>query len=124
LAKLYKSLGRDQEAEPLFLQSIELLQQTLPENHPDIARSLQNLSKLYAAQGRADEAESAQNLSNIAFIHESRGRFDDAKQLFKEAEAMLGWKEKELKFCTDHTQAQVEGTLKAAAKWKKKRGGR
>ena len=124
MAKLYKSLGRDQEAEPLFLQSIELLQQTLPKHHANIARSLKNLSKLYAAQGRADEAESAQNLSNIAFIQESRGRFDDAKQLFKEAEAMLGWKEREITFCTDHNQVQVEGTLKAAAKWKKKRVGR
>jgi tetratricopeptide (TPR) repeat protein len=45
------------EAEPLYLQALELRKQLLGENHPDVATSLNNLAKLYESQGKYEEAE-------------------------------------------------------------------
>ena len=36
LAQLYQSQGRYSEAEPLYLQALEIFCKKLPENHPDI----------------------------------------------------------------------------------------
>ncbi|MBS9770771.1 MAG: tetratricopeptide repeat protein, partial [Trichodesmium erythraeum GBRTRLIN201] len=44
-------------AEPLLLQAIEIYKIALPENHPNIAVSLSNLTNLYYSQGKYEAAE-------------------------------------------------------------------
>jgi tetratricopeptide (TPR) repeat protein len=57
LANLYKSQGRYTEAEPLYLEALDLTKRLLGDNHPDVAQSLNNLAYLYQSQGRYTEAE-------------------------------------------------------------------
>ena len=57
LAALYYSQGRYEEAEPLYLEALDLRKQLLGDNHPDVAQSLNNLAYLYQSQGRYTEAE-------------------------------------------------------------------
>jgi tetratricopeptide (TPR) repeat protein len=47
LAELYKSQGRYSEAEPLFLQAVEILYIKLPENHPNIQIVWKNYVRLW-----------------------------------------------------------------------------
>jgi tetratricopeptide (TPR) repeat protein len=57
LAGLYDSQGRYTEAEPLYLEALDLRKRLLGDNHPDVALSLNNLAGLYDSQGRYTEAE-------------------------------------------------------------------
>ncbi|MCY7278579.1 MAG: tetratricopeptide repeat protein [Phormidesmis sp. CAN_BIN44] len=57
LAYLYESQGRYAEAEPLYLQALEIWQRQLGDDHPYVASSLNNLAALYKSQGRYAEAE-------------------------------------------------------------------
>jgi tetratricopeptide (TPR) repeat protein len=57
LAHLYESQGRYTEAEPLYLEALDLRKRLLGDNHPDVATSLNNLAALYCYQGRYTEAE-------------------------------------------------------------------
>jgi tetratricopeptide (TPR) repeat protein len=57
LAYLYKSQGRYEEAEPLYIQSLDMDKKLLGEEHPSVATSLHNLAALYKSQGRYEEAE-------------------------------------------------------------------
>jgi tetratricopeptide (TPR) repeat protein len=57
LAGLYRSQGRDQEAEPLLVRSLQIREQQLGADHPATASSLNNLAGLYRSQGRYQEAE-------------------------------------------------------------------
>ncbi|WP_133158959.1 tetratricopeptide repeat protein, partial [Microcystis aeruginosa] len=52
LAALYESQGRYTEAEPLYLEALDLKKQLLGDNHPHVATSLNNLAALYESQGR------------------------------------------------------------------------
>ncbi|HYW21436.1 MAG TPA: tetratricopeptide repeat protein [Nodularia sp. (in: cyanobacteria)] len=54
---LHNSQGRYNQAEPLYLQALELYKRLLGDNHPSIATSLNNLANLYSDQGRYDQAE-------------------------------------------------------------------
>ncbi|MBL8150327.1 MAG: tetratricopeptide repeat protein [Blastocatellia bacterium] len=49
--------GRYSEAEPLYLQALEIRKTVLGLNHPYTARSLNNLAELYRSQGRYEQAE-------------------------------------------------------------------
>ena len=49
--------GRFAEAEPLYQEALAVYRHALPEGHPDIAQSLNNLAGLYYGQGRFAEAE-------------------------------------------------------------------
>ncbi len=56
LAELYKNQGRYKEAEPFFLEALDMRKSLLGEEHPDIAQSLNNLALLHYSQGRYSEA--------------------------------------------------------------------
>ena len=49
--------GGDGEAEPLYVQALERLRETLGPDHPGTLISLNNLAGLYESQGRYGEAE-------------------------------------------------------------------
>jgi tetratricopeptide (TPR) repeat protein len=53
----YKSQGRYAEAQPLYLQALELWKRLLGEEHPAVTTSLNNLAGLYKSQGRYAEAQ-------------------------------------------------------------------
>ncbi|MEY2914707.1 MAG: hypothetical protein RLZZ184_4016, partial [Cyanobacteriota bacterium] len=57
LALLYYSQGRYNDAEPLYLQSLDIYKRQLGNDHPDVASSLNNLALLYESQGRYNDAE-------------------------------------------------------------------
>ncbi|MFB8788233.1 MAG: tetratricopeptide repeat protein [Potamolinea sp.] len=105
LAGLYNSQGRYTEAEPLYLQALELTKRLLGEDHPDVASSLNNLAYLYKSQGRYTEAEPlylqaleltkrllgedhpdvASSLNNLAYLYKSQGRYTEAEPLYLQA---------------------------------------
>jgi tetratricopeptide (TPR) repeat protein len=102
LARLYYFQGRYNDAEPLFLQSLDILKLQLGNDHPDVAQSLNNLAQLYYSQGRYNDAELlylqsldilkrqlgydhpdvAQSLNNLAQLYYSQGRYNDAELLY------------------------------------------
>ncbi|MEG4406363.1 tetratricopeptide repeat protein [Microcoleus sp. MON2_D5] len=102
LAELYKSQGRYSEAEPLYLQALEIDRRSLPEDHPGLATHLNNLAELYRHQGRYSEAEPlylqaveidrrslpkdhpslAIRLNNLAGLYRSQGRYSEAEPLY------------------------------------------
>ncbi len=49
--------GRYAEAEPLLVQALDIGRKMLPEGHPRLATSLNNLARLYESQGLYAEAE-------------------------------------------------------------------
>ncbi|MBD0310696.1 MAG: tetratricopeptide repeat protein, partial [Microcoleus sp. T1-bin1] len=99
LAQLYESQGRYSEAEPLYLQAVEIDRRSLPEDHPCLASGLNNIALLYKSQGRYSEAEPlylqaleidrrslpedhpylAMDLNNLALLYESQGRYSEAE---------------------------------------------
>ncbi|MBW4467288.1 MAG: tetratricopeptide repeat protein [Pegethrix bostrychoides GSE-TBD4-15B] len=105
LANLYAAQGRYSEAEPLYLQALEIRRSQLGAEHPTTATSLNNLAKLYRAQGRYSEAEplfldalnikrrqlgaehpsTALSLNNLAMLYDSQGRYSEAEPLFLDA---------------------------------------
>jgi len=105
LALLYRSQGRYSEAEPLYLQALDVTRRQLGEEHPDTATRLNNLASLYDSQGRYSEAEplylqaldvtrrllgeehpsTATKLNNLASLYRSQGRYSEAEPLYLEA---------------------------------------
>lgn len=101
--------GKSLTAEPFIREGLEIRRQTLPENHPDIAISLNNLAVLLKEQGRYDEAEPyarasltvrrhahpeghpkiAANLNNLALLLKAQGRLDEAEPFLREALAIF-----------------------------------
>jgi tetratricopeptide (TPR) repeat protein len=104
----YKSQGRYEEAEPLYLDALAMRKRLLGEAHPAVATSLNNLALLYASQGRYEEAEPlyldalamkkrllgeahpavATSLNNLAGLYRSQGRYEEAEPLLLDALAM------------------------------------
>ena len=105
LARLYKSQGRYEEAEPLYIQALEMRRKLLGEEHPYVAITLNNLARLYKSQGRYEEAEPlylqalemkrkllgeehpdiATTLNNLAKLYKSQGRYEEAEPLYIQA---------------------------------------
>lgn len=105
LAKSYASVGRYEEAEPLFREALEIARNTIGTEHADYAIGLSNLADLLRATGRVEEAEPlyrealeitrvtrgpghpdfALDLNNLAVLLETTDRFEEAETLYREA---------------------------------------
>jgi len=105
LGRSYQLQGRYSEAEPLFLQALEIRKTELGDRHPSTATSLNNLAELYESQGRYSEAEpllvqaleirkaelgdrhpsTASSLNNLAELYRSQGRYSEAEPLYVQA---------------------------------------
>lgn len=57
LADLYYDLGRYEDAEPLYLEALEIWQQLLGPEQPRVATTMHNLAALYLAREETDKAE-------------------------------------------------------------------
>ena len=57
LAWLYAIQGRTTEAEPLYIQTLEISTRVLGEDHPDTLRLMYDLADLYVNKGQYSEAE-------------------------------------------------------------------
>ena len=101
-ALVLDSLGRFNEAEPLYRRSLLIREKALGPDHPDVAASLNNLAWLYNFQGRYGEAKPlcwrsflirekalgpdhpnvAGSLNNLAWLYYSQGRYREAEPLY------------------------------------------
>ncbi|MCX5814083.1 MAG: tetratricopeptide repeat-containing protein, partial [Proteobacteria bacterium] len=100
--------GYYDKALPLAQESLAIREQTLGPDHPDTAKSLNNLAEIYRSIGRYTEAEplykrslaisekalgpyhpdTAGSLNNLAFIYNSTGRYAEAETFYKRALAI------------------------------------
>jgi tetratricopeptide (TPR) repeat protein len=70
LAGLYDLMGRDGEAEPLYVRSLNILTAKLGLNHPDTQRTRTNLATLY---------------DNLAEQFKQQGRYDKVVEYLEQA---------------------------------------
>jgi tetratricopeptide (TPR) repeat protein len=102
LANLYYNQGKYSEAEPLYLDALEMRRRLFTNDHPDVASSLNNLALLYHNQGKYSEAELlyldalemrrrlfpgdhpdvASSLNNLALLYDSQGKYSEAEPLY------------------------------------------
>jgi CHAT domain-containing protein/tetratricopeptide (TPR) repeat protein len=105
--QLYQQ-GKYNEAIPLAEQALAIRKKVLGDNHPNTARSLNNLAGLYESQGRYSEAEplykqalaikkqqlgdnhpsTATSLNNLAALYRVQGRYSEAEPLYQQALAI------------------------------------
>ncbi|MCC3494179.1 MAG: tetratricopeptide repeat protein [Microcoleus sp. PH2017_16_JOR_D_A] len=105
MAELYRSQGRYRDAEPLYKQALEMWQRLFSDDHPDLAKSLNNLASLYRSQGRYRDAEPlyrqalemwqrlfkgdhpdvATSLNNLAELYDFQGLYPEAEPLYEQA---------------------------------------
>lgn len=109
LGWFYKGQGLYQQAEPWYKLCVNVAENRLGLEHPDIATSLDNLAALYQSTGRYSEAEPlhqqalelrkrllgdnhllnvANSLNNLAVLYRSTGRYSEAEPLFQQALAI------------------------------------
>jgi tetratricopeptide (TPR) repeat protein len=94
--------------ESMWAEALAMRRRALPEDHPDIATSLNNLAKLYNGQRRYEEAEPmyvealeikrrtlpeghpsiATSLNNLAALYDEQNRYEEAEAMMVEALAM------------------------------------
>ncbi|PHM06277.1 tetratricopeptide repeat protein, partial [Nostoc sp. 'Peltigera malacea cyanobiont' DB3992] len=105
LGSLYKGQGLYQQAEPWYKLCVEVAENRLGLEHPDVAASLNNLALLYESTGRYSEAEPlleqalelrkcllgnnhpdvAASLNNLAGFYVSTGHYSEAEPLHQQA---------------------------------------
>ncbi len=105
LARAYKIQGRYGEAEPLYVEALEIKKVELGDRHPSTATSLNNLAVLYESQGRYSEAEplyvealeiskaelgdrhpnTATSLNNLAWLYYNTNRLPEAATTMSKA---------------------------------------
>ncbi|MEG3877276.1 tetratricopeptide repeat protein [Microcoleus sp. herbarium7] len=105
IALLYKFQGRYSEAEPLYLQALDIGRQWLGEDNLSLANLLNNLAEIYREQGRYLEAELlclqaleinsrvlgkdnpslALKLNNLAVIYKFQARYSEAEIMYLQA---------------------------------------
>ncbi|MEH2097876.1 tetratricopeptide repeat protein [Nostoc sp.] len=108
LGWFYKGQGLYQQAEPWYKLCVEVTENRLGLQHPNVAASLNNLAGLYKSTGRYSEAEPlyqkalaltkrlqgdnhpdvATSLNNLAGLYESTGRYSEAEPLYQKALAL------------------------------------
>ncbi|TVQ53104.1 MAG: CHAT domain-containing protein, partial [Spirulina sp. DLM2.Bin59] len=104
LAILYNLQVRYTDAEPLYLQALEMTKRLFGTEHPDVATSINNLAFLYRSQGRYAEAEPlylqalemrkrllraehpdvAKSFNNLAILYLSQGDVTRAVHFFRQ----------------------------------------
>ena len=104
LAFLYASMGRSDEAEPLYSSVLDTFVASLGTQHPQTITAQNNLAVLYSQAGRLSEAEvlfeaslSSQletlgeanpdtlvSMGNLAGLYFAQGRFDEAISLYRQ----------------------------------------
>ncbi|MDA0268483.1 MAG: CHAT domain-containing protein [Cyanobacteria bacterium] len=109
LALLYRVQGRYQDAEPLYLEAVDRMQNQLGDGDPLLATLFNNLAALYGSQGRYNEAEPlylqsleidreqlgdrhpsvAASLNNLGWLYRNQGRYAEAEPLYLEALAII-----------------------------------
>ena len=97
--------GQYAQAEPLFLQALQLRERVLSPDHPDVASLLNSLALLFREQGKYAQAEPlflqalqlrervlgpehpevASSLNSLAALYWSLGRYEQAEQLLQRA---------------------------------------
>jgi len=95
--------GKYTEAEPLYLRSLMIGENTFGQNHPLVAASLNNLAELYRKQGKYEQAEPfyqrslaiwerafgqnhpnvATSLNNLSLLYEVQGKYKESESLKK-----------------------------------------
>ncbi|MEY3401370.1 MAG: hypothetical protein RLZZ86_985, partial [Cyanobacteriota bacterium] len=105
LAGLYRSQRRYAEAEPLYIQALEMNKRLFKEDHPHVATTLDNLAGLYERQGHYAKAEPlyiqaleirkrvlglnhphvATSLNNLALFYQSQGHYAKVEPLYIQA---------------------------------------
>ena len=102
LALLYGSQGRDNEAETLFTQALEIQKRILGPEHPKTLNTMFGLASVYVQLGRRDEAETLftptlevtkrilgpehpqtlWSMMGLAHIYGEQGHYDEARTLY------------------------------------------
>ncbi|MBG1265834.1 tetratricopeptide repeat protein [Nostoc sp. WHI] len=105
LSWFYQGQGLYQQAEPWYKLCVELVENRLGLEHPNVAASLNNLAELYHSTGRYSKAELlyqqalalnkrllgdnhpdvATSLNNLAALYSSTGRYSEAEPLYQQA---------------------------------------
>ena len=101
----YDRLGLAGEAEPWAVAALDLRRETLAEDHPDVAASLNTLGWILHEQGKSDEAEPllrdavrirrsggealrlglSRSLNDLGIVVETLGQLEDAEAMYREA---------------------------------------
>jgi serine/threonine protein kinase/tetratricopeptide (TPR) repeat protein len=108
LANTYHELGLYPQMEKMATESLRLARTALPEQNPEVGRTLQVVAMAQWEQGRYEEAERSQreglalqrkalgnqdaevgtSLNSLGLVLESRGKFAEAEAMFREAVAV------------------------------------
>jgi tetratricopeptide (TPR) repeat protein len=100
--------ARYEQAEPLYMRTLAIVEKVLGPEHSDVAASLNNLAMMYNNQGRYEQAEPlyeralaivekalgpehpgvAASLSNLALLYNNKGCYEQAKPLHERALAI------------------------------------
>ena len=94
MGTLYRKQGRYGEAEKTLKRSLEVLENKLGKDHPQYAKTLDQLGSLYRELGRFEEAEKvlgpdhpsvAKAIADYGRLRLDQGKNDEAAPLFKRA---------------------------------------
>ncbi len=108
IGRVYESLGLYDSAAPLHEQAFKIRRQALGAEHPEVAKSLNDLAEVLRRKGDLKTAEAryrealamqrkllgqehpdvAESLDNLAIVLDSKGDFKEAEPLFRFALAM------------------------------------
>lgn len=107
----FRKAGRGKAAEPYYLQALQIYEEHLGPDHPDVASVLNNLGVFYTNEKRFAEAEKthlralcirektlpathsdiAQSKCNLAVVYHSRGDYQRASELYRAS--LRAWEE-------------------------------